>query len=649
MKHRIKNAQLRWLGQLVFCCLPLLYLMCDRFDPAVTSSGEKYASAQITIHTGNVATLAKRQTIDLNRLVLTLTSMGEDTIRDSVSLSGTGGSSVELNFYDLKAPRQWKADAVTYDHCDSVIHHGTQTFFTNPADTAEVTLDLNSKYSMLRISFNDIPDSAQEILVFVDGVQMADSVLEVSDMPDSVVLGFDYLSASVEGIAHAISLRIKGRYLGKETVLFTADTVIDAKSGESKVHNITCKWTGPIKNDPPVFDTIKSVMLDSVYAGNDYLDTLYGYDSDGDRLTYSLITKPASMSIDDSIIMWTPGITDTGTHDVIAKVSDNMGGSDTLSWIIDVKAAPDGNQAPEFITVSADMLSSIKVDSLYVDTVHATDADGDQITYSFIESASGMQIQDSIIIWTPTGEDVGNKSISILVRDIYGSSDTLTWNIDVEPNSQTPIYPVIPFDSVINGEIYPSTDMDQYQFQGTAGDRITLRVCPKSNVYTRIQLVSPTDSVLINQNGKYGSLNYIDGYLLPATGRFIIRVMETNGNRTFNYEIALYSIKYARANSITVNLGANLTDTIYPGTKINSYLFNGIAANQITLRLNPESNVYTRIQIVSPTDSLLINQNGGYGDLNSIEDFVLPETGQYIIIVMEQGGDDVFEYNLGLF
>ncbi|MBN1759725.1 MAG: hypothetical protein JW863_15465, partial [Chitinispirillaceae bacterium] len=56
---------------------------------------------------------------------------------------------------------------------------------------------------------------------------------------------------------------------------------------------------------------------------------------------------------------------------------------------------------------------------------------------------------------------------------------------------------------------------------------------------SRILLINPDDSVLINQNVPNSELNTIEDYVLPATGQYVIRVMESEGDQAFSYSIIL--------------------------------------------------------------------------------------------------------------
>jgi hypothetical protein len=225
---------------------------CNRIGPSSAAGQEKpnsnVASAEISIDIGQVGTLAKRNNIELSRLIVFLTSPGEDTIWDTTSLSGTIGKTVYLTIGNLAAPRLWELTATVYDQRDSLIHFGSIGFPTFPGDTNIVGLGVLAKYSMLRVSFYGIPDSAKKLSILVDGVVKAESTFTAATHPDTVVLSYDYLPTSLTGTVHTVTCKARGNWYGMDTLLYSVDSVFKALSGEWMGFAMACKWVGPETN-----------------------------------------------------------------------------------------------------------------------------------------------------------------------------------------------------------------------------------------------------------------------------------------------------------------------------------------------------------------------------------------------------------------
>ena len=170
------------------------------------------------------------------------------------------------------------------------------------------------------------------------------------------------------------------------------------------------------------------------------VNTLYTYDvdatdADGDTLTYSLVSSPNWMQINNvnGLISGTP--TQTGNYDVNVKVSDNKGGVDEQSFVIIVSSVIPGNNAPYFTNLPATVTAYKNV--LFNYDVNAIDADGDTLTYSLVSSPDNvvMNMNTGLITWTPN--EVGNYNIQVRVSDNNGGSavSTLTVNVNIiNPN-----------------------------------------------------------------------------------------------------------------------------------------------------------------------------------------------------------------------
>ena len=141
-------------------------------------------------------------------------------------------------------------------------------------------------------------------------------------------------------------------------------------------------------------------------------------DANGDTLTYSLVPPVLlDMTIDPAtgVISWTPPAA-ANDYSVTVQASD---GSLTASQSFIVKvAAAVAPAAPVFITLTA--LPPALVQTLYTTTVHATDANGDTLTYSLVAPIpAGVTIVPStgVISWTPVAGQVGPNAVTVQAQD----------------------------------------------------------------------------------------------------------------------------------------------------------------------------------------------------------------------------------------
>lgn len=206
----------------------------------------------------------------------------------------------------------------------------------------------------------------------------------------------------------------------------------------------TVKWSIDVltANVAPEITSQAADMKNTVVAGELYKDTVEASDQDEDALTFSVQAGPSGLTIGSStgIITWTP---DTSLKSenvaVTIKVSDPAGAFDTVKWSIDILIP---NIAPEISSQIGDMKKTAIAEEQYVDTVEASDQNGDELTFTVKTGPSGLTIDPSsgIITWTSeTALQGDNFTVTIKVSDQQGAYDTLSWEIAVNtpPNFTT--------------------------------------------------------------------------------------------------------------------------------------------------------------------------------------------------------------------
>jgi hypothetical protein len=247
-------------------------------DPA---SGEINAAVKSTIVLGKVGMLSKTSAISLQKLILTAVSSATppDTVRDTATVSGNSQVTV-LRVLTLAPLRNWTVSAVSKDAKDSIIHQGsTSSFFVKPADTAEVTLNLASRFSMYQANFNSLPDSISSsvsgtgkdklnlnrVTLLVDGVVKADSVLSSGFFSgnQSVSVFWDYIAPG----SHTVTLEAYGvlhTYSGK---LYSGTSTFTSTAGTDDTRSVTLNWVGPTTGTGKLTVTIGKVGKVTINGG----------------------------------------------------------------------------------------------------------------------------------------------------------------------------------------------------------------------------------------------------------------------------------------------------------------------------------------------------------------------------------------------
>jgi hypothetical protein len=185
-----------------------------------------------------------------------------------------------------------------------------------------------------------------------------------------------------------------------------------------------------VTNAAPV---ITSIPILAGTQGVAYSYDVNATDANGDTLTYSLVPPVLlDMTIDPAtgVISWIPPAA-ANDYSVIVQASD---GSLTASQSFIVKvAAAVAPAAPVFITPT--VLPPALVQTRYTTTVHATDANGDTLTYSLVAPIpTGVTIDSTgVISWTAAAGQVGPNAVTVQAQDNSSSklatSQTFTINV----------------------------------------------------------------------------------------------------------------------------------------------------------------------------------------------------------------------------
>lgn len=240
---------------------PALFVNCGKNPTSVADKRgeEKNAAVQSTIVLGKVGALSKGSAISLSRLVLTAvsTSTPPDTVRDTVAVSGNAQVTV-LRTLTLAPLRTWVVNAKSLDAKDSVVHSGSSaSFFVKPADTAEVSLNLASRFAMYEARFNSLPDSISSsasgtgkdklninrVVLLVDGVIKADSALASGffSAGQNVNVFWDYITPG----NHTVTLEAYGTLHTFTGMLYSGASTFTVTAGNDDTRNVSLGWVGP--------------------------------------------------------------------------------------------------------------------------------------------------------------------------------------------------------------------------------------------------------------------------------------------------------------------------------------------------------------------------------------------------------------------
>ncbi len=182
----------------------------------------------------------------------------------------------------------------------------------------------------------------------------------------------------------------------------------------------------PLSIHGEVFDLDGNKINESVWIKIN--DTTSGYYAQGKSGTfYNKGKYSASVQGNngDNVII----TASNGYHDV-SYVINLQGSLRNVSLYLNMSKPPKVNRPPEIIS---EPLREAFSGVFYTYDVNAIDADGDELTYSLIESPARMTINptNGIIEWMPRFRDIGTKRVKVKVDDGQNGTDTQEFGIRV--------------------------------------------------------------------------------------------------------------------------------------------------------------------------------------------------------------------------
>jgi len=207
----------------------------------------------------------------------------------------------------------------------------------------------------------------------------------------------------------------------------------------------------------------------SVVAGYDYTFAPEAKDADDDFLEFTIVNKPswASFSADTGTLSGNPADSDIGdTSDITISVTDGRDQRSVGPFKIKIKPRDQvttGNQAP---VIGGTPAASVDIGATYSFQPTASDADGDQLTFSISNRPSWTTFSTAsgTLSGTPKAANIGNYSkIVISVSDGKTSVALPAFAISVKgPDNNAP---------TVSGTPVTSVQVAQdYSFQPTAAD-----------------------------------------------------------------------------------------------------------------------------------------------------------------------------------
>jgi len=266
-----------------------------------------------------------------------------------------------------------------------------------------------------------------------------DNYVADPDDPDSV-LSWSYggnvaLTITISPQRIATILIPNQNWNGSETIIWR----VEDSTGLFALD--TSAFTVQTVNDPPqiISQPVTGATRDSLYRYQ-----VQAVDPDpGDTLTFSLTTAPQFLQIHsrNGLISGIPALSDTGQHNIIVRVQDLAGSTDTQNFILTVvfqNMPPVISQIPDQTVQEGGQFFPISLDDYVTDPEH----EDDEISWSYegnLDLLIAIDINRVVTVQIPDSEWYGAEDIIFTANDPGGLSDEDTVRFQVLPIDDPPV------------------------------------------------------------------------------------------------------------------------------------------------------------------------------------------------------------------
>jgi hypothetical protein len=199
------------------------------------------------------------------------------------------------------------------------------------------------------------------------------------------------------------------------------------------------------------------------------------------------------------------------------------------------------------------------------------------------------------------------------------------------------------------------TDLDRFEFYGTAGDQIRINVISTSgHVDPSIEVIDPNLTIV----GSMACMNHLCTYSLALTltdtGLYTILASDSEVNEAGNYTLQLEKIQ-PDAHVTHLDYDSPQAETFSPQTDIDFFTFTGMVGTKLRINaVSTSGHVDPTIEVRDPSGTLILNGLADGASCNnhlcsySVDLPALTETGTYSLLIYDHLINEAGGYQLSL-
>ena len=352
----------------------------------------------------------------------------KDSTNNSITLTSSDVDSGSLNYTVVSDVSNGTLTCTnkncTYNPDTSYVGADSFTYKVNDGNSDSNTATI----SITVISVNDAPSSNNLSITVAEDSTNNPITLSASD-PDSDPLTYTIISNPTNGTL--ICTNENCTYTPNPNYNGTDSFTYKANDGEEDSNTATVNITVTPENDAPVSDDLSFTTNEDTSLNL----SLVSNDTDGDSLTYTVVSTPinGSVSCTTSNCTYTPNPNYNGSDSFTYKTNDGTTDSNIATVNITVTPVND-TPTTNSNTVSIQEDTTLDLSSVFIG--NSNDVDGDSLAYEVINEPSNGTISGTHpnLVYTPNSDYVGSDSVEFRVFDgtVYSNNSTITINVTNE-------------------------------------------------------------------------------------------------------------------------------------------------------------------------------------------------------------------------
>ena len=285
------------------------------------------------------------------------------------------------------------------------------------------------------------------------------------------VLGLDNLGTEINN--NTLVLSSEQDFNGTESVY-----VIGTTNGVSAFVNFDVQ-VNPI-NDGPTLDSADDQIIQEDFSLNNLFIGFEDIDTDSDNLVFAAtssdesIIQTANISIDKGnagiTLSAAPEDNANGEVTITINVTDDGQLSDEISFdvaVLSINDSPEAN-SNSLLDATEDSEYQFDVSTLF------SDADGDNLSYALEDAPVWLSLTNSLIVGTPTNNNVGSSSFTIIATDPTGASVNNEYALVVINTNDSPTVSNAATDITATEDVLLSSLLSDDVFEDIDGDDLTI-------------------------------------------------------------------------------------------------------------------------------------------------------------------------------